>query len=598
MQQNVMPKRLPKKLIPFIWHFLKNYKLLFSLNVMAITMWVVGTTLSAFYAKELIDALPLTRGLEFKEAFIFCIPFILALVITEILTFGHGLVKFIRAQLFPSLNADIKADCYEYISYHSSKYFSENFAGSIAGKINNLGSQIEQMIKLLVGKLYQELLSFIIMMIVMYFVSPLFTFMFIVWFMLTFAMLVKIGKRCEYNSENLTKTHLRSDGELIDNIENNSILKAFNKEIQSLNFFVGFLKKEKQADEKLRLSTAFLDFILRIAVFIISNSIRIGFVIGFIKGWLTIGEITLLIVYRSKLNRIVWALTDTLTPFFTTMGKIKESIKIITKAHDIIDAKDAKPLALKDGAIEFKKISFSYDDEDEAGNLFTTDVFKNLDLNISSKEKVGIVGLSGAGKSSLASLILRLYEAQKGSIKIDKQDTKNVLMGSLRGVITLIPQDTSLFHRSLLENIKLGDENASKEDVEKAAQLAYAHDFILKSPKGYNTVVGERGVKLSGGQRQRIAIARAFLKDSPILILDEATSALDSESESYIQKSLAELMKDKTTIVIAHRLSTLKQMDRILVLDNGKIVEQGTHGELSKQNGIYAKMWDRQTNHE
>ena len=236
--------------------------------------------------------------------------------------------------------------------------------------------------------------------------------------------------------------------------------------------------------------------------------------------------------------------------------------------------------------IQAKNLSYSYG---------LTPQFDGVDFSIGSNQKVGLVGTSGGGKTTITKLLLRFIDIGSGAITIDGQDIKEVTQASLRDAITYVPQEPMLFHRSLFENIAYGKSAATKDEVIAAAQAAHAHDFITSLPHGYDTLVGERGIKLSGGQRQRVAIARAFLKKAPIIILDEATSALDSESEKYIQESLWELMKGKTALVIAHRLSTIKHLDRIIVLDQGKIVQDGTHDQLIQEKGVYAKLWSHQS---
>lgn len=264
--------------------------------------------------------------------------------------------------------------------------------------------------------------------------------------------------------------------------------------------------------------------------------------------------------------------------------------EVILQNKEIIDSPHAKSLDVKRGEIELRHIDFAYSD------ALQEKIFEDLSLTIPAGQKIGVVGPSGGGKSTLTRLLLRFDDVTKGLIAIDTTDIKNVTQTSLRKAISYVPQEPLLFHRSIRENIAYGKPDASLKDIEHAANLAYADQFIDKLPAKYDTIVGERGVKLSGGQRQRIAIARAILKDAPILVLDEATSALDSESEVYIQKALAELMKDRSTIVIAHRLSTIQKMDRIIVLDQGLIKEDGSHAELlKKKDGIYAKLWTHQS---
>ena len=252
-----------------------------------------------------------------------------------------------------------------------------------------------------------------------------------------------------------------------------------------------------------------------------------------------------------------------------------------------MDPKNREALKIREGQIVFKNVSFSY----TGGNP----VLKNFNLNIASGERVGLVGSSGAGKSTITKLLLRFADTVEGSILIDGQDIKNITQNELRSVISYVPQESILFHRTIRENISYSKPNATDEEIIAVAKKAHADEFVSKLPHGYDTLVGERGVKLSGGERQRIAIARAMLKDSPILVLDEATSSLDSISESYIQEAFGELMKGKTTIVIAHRLSTIQKMDRIIVLDRGQILEEGTHQELLKKDGLYADLWNHQT---
>ena len=254
----------------------------------------------------------------------------------------------------------------------------------------------------------------------------------------------------------------------------------------------------------------------------------------------------------------------------------------------IVDDKTDKPLKVQDSVIEFSHISFQHDEQKEA-------LFTDFDLKIPAGRSVGLVGVSGSGKTTLTKLLLRFADVNKGAIYVDGQDIRDVTQQSLRENIAYVPQESALFHRSIYDNIAYGRPGAKKEEVLKAAKLANADEFIKKLPDGYETMVGERGVKLSGGQRQRIAIARAILKDAPILVLDEATSALDSESEALIQEALGNLMKGRTSIVVAHRLSTIAGLDEIVVLNDGKIVEQGTHAELLARGGEYQKLWSRQS---
>ncbi|HEV7929690.1 MAG TPA: ATP-binding cassette domain-containing protein, partial [Nitrosospira sp.] len=277
---------------------------------------------------------------------------------------------------------------------------------------------------------------------------------------------------------------------------------------------------------------------------------------------------------------------------FEQVGTVQDGIETLSRPHVVTDFPDAKPLQIHEAEIRFDNVLFCYGG--------TTPVIDQLLLNVRPGEKIGLVGRSGAGKSTLVNLLLRFYDIEQGRILIDEQDIKYVTQDSLRANIGMVTQDTSLLHRSVRENILYGKPDASDADMMAAAKRAEAHDFIMSltdpgGRAGYDAHVGERGVKLSGGQRQRIAIARVMLKDAPILLLDEATSALDSEVESVIQSSLYRLMEGKTVIAIAHRLSTIAAMDRLIVMDKGRIVEEGTHQALIESGGLYARLWSHQS---
>jgi ATP-binding cassette subfamily B multidrug efflux pump len=282
---------------------------------------------------------------------------------------------------------------------------------------------------------------------------------------------------------------------------------------------------------------------------------------------------------------------------FENVGVVQDGLETIARERSVVDAPDAKPLLVPRGEISFEHIRFNYGRDTSTGR---GSVIEDLSLHVAPGEKVGLVGRSGAGKSTLVSLLMRFYDLDGGRVLIDGQDIAHVTQDSLRAQIGMVTQDTSLLHRSVLDNILYGRPDAGEADAIAAAKKAAAHDFIdnledLKGRKGYDAYVGERGVKLSGGQRQRVAIARVLLKDAPILVLDEATSALDSEVEAAIQEQLVNLMKGKTVIAIAHRLSTIAAMDRLIIMDEGRIVEQGTHAELLRRGGLYAELWARQS---
>jgi ATP-binding cassette subfamily B multidrug efflux pump len=310
------------------------------------------------------------------------------------------------------------------------------------------------------------------------------------------------------------------------------------------------------------------------------------------SGAMAIGIVAVAVALSFRITAMGEWLLDAVAALFNNYGALNQALKTIGQPLQLVDAPDAPSLAVSRGAITFTDVSHHYGKDD--GGL------DHLSLTVAAGEKVGLVGRSGAGKSTLVNLVLRFFDAEAGTIAIDGQDIRTVTQDSLRAAISMVTQDAALLHRSVRENIAYGRTDVSQADVEAAATQAEAHEFILgladrDGKTGYDALVGERGVKLSGGQRQRVALARAILKDAPILILDEATSALDSEVEAAIQSTLYGLMEGKTVIAIAHRLSTIARMDRIVVLDKGRIAEEGTHAELLAAGGIYASLWGRQS---
>jgi ATP-binding cassette subfamily B protein len=304
----------------------------------------------------------------------------------------------------------------------------------------------------------------------------------------------------------------------------------------------------------------------------------------------SIGTLYLAMVYMTSIWSQLWQFNNILRDVNRVLGDAQEMTIMRDEPILVTDAPNAATLNVRDAAIEFRDISFRHTDT-KVGE----EIFHGFNLNIPAGQRVGLVGHSGSGKTTLTKLLLRFADVQQGEILIDGQNIASVSQESLRRTIAYVPQEPLLFHRTIAENISYGKLDATEDEIRAAAQEANALEFINKLPNGFQTVVGERGVKLSGGQRQRIVIARAILADAPILVLDEATSALDTESEKLIQDALANLMHGRTSLVIAHRLSTVANLDRIIVLDDGKIIEDGPHAELLKRGGKYAKLWNRQT---
>lgn len=480
----------------------------------------------------------------------------------------------------------IISETLRYVLGASQEFFQDNLSGRLSGQINTLADNIERILHNVAADLIRGLSLLIVALVSMYFVNPLFCFILALWFLVFSTFSIVMSKHLVILSDNLANSATMISGQLVDSITNVNNIRIFARsgfEIGHLDHSLLDTKKSFRANEL---------FLLKLhsgqgALIAIMLGFMVYFLIHlFSKDEVTIGDFALILGLGMEVAHVTWYTMSQVDEFHQAIGKCKQSLSRLIVPHEIQDQKNAQDIRVTKGRIVFANVKFHYKGSEP--------LFQNKSITIESGQKVGLVGYSGGGKTTFANLIMRLYDVTAGSISIDDQDISLVTQDSLRRNISMIPQDPSLFHRSLMENIRYGRIDASDEEVIAAAKQAHAHEFIIKLPRGYESPVGERGIKLSGGQRQRIAIARAILKNAPILILDEATSQLDSVTENYIQASLAELMQNKTTIVIAHRLSTLLHMDRILVFDKGKIVEEGAHRKLIAKAGLYAELWKAQ----
>jgi ATP-binding cassette subfamily B protein len=378
----------------------------------------------------------------------------------------------------------------------------------------------------------------------------------------------------------------RTTGRLADVFTNILNLKMFSSKSREEKAFLAVINEQKTARDN---AWRFQNFTYLLQGSIVSwlqiMSLYVSIVLWF-QGQITLGTIVLAYSYSGTIFDSVWNLGKQMSKVSKSFSNAAEMVDIIDSPIEITDPVSPQRSTIKEGAISIDDVTFAY----KQG----APVFSHLNLDIKPGEKIGIMGTSGAGKTTITKLLLRFADVTGGAIRIDGQDIRSLSQDDLRHAISYVPQDPVLFHRSIAENIAYGKTNATVEEIEDAAKLAHAHDFIKGLHLGYKTMVGERGVKLSGGERQRVAIARAILKNAPILILDEATSSLDSVSETHIKEALDTLMQGRTTIVIAHRLSTIEKMDRIIVMERGAIVEEGNHKDLLKKKGIYANFWKHQ----
>jgi ATP-binding cassette, subfamily B, bacterial len=472
-----------------------------------------------------------------------------------------------------------------YVTLHSRSYFSDRFAGSIMNKIRHAASGMRDMVDVILWQFLELVINVVISFVIAYFVSPTIAGIFFVWVLVVIVLnAYLVGKRVPLAARaHDLETGL--NGATVDLLTNVSAMQEYARR----EFEIERLKASIMERSVAALKSWNFGEYMRLAnsvVLVIFGSAMVFFTAGLAQnGLITIGDIILVVAIIFRIEGQLQALGSHLNRFAETWGEIQESLEEIIEPHEIPDQPNATPLKVSSGAITLSDVTFRYAENS---------VFEKLSVDIAAGERIGLVGRSGAGKSTLFRLMLHHHDLHGGTILIDGNDITHVTQESLRAAIAVVPQEPLLFHRTVRENIAYGRPGASLEEVQEAARLAYAHDFISRLSEGYDSIVGERGIKLSGGERQRVAIARAILKDAPILLLDEATAALDSESEVAIQKALHELMVGKTVIAIAHRLSTLREMDRILVLDGGKIVQEGSHDQLLAQGGIYADLWRHQ----
>lgn len=476
---------------------------------------------------------------------------------------------------------------FDKLTRHSIKFHSEKFGGFLVTQSNRMNSAIEGFWDTMIFNLVMLVVTLVSAIVILFFKFWQYAIVLAFTSILFIVATILMSRHMPKNNEAEAKASAKMSGLLSDDIANILALKAFSAEKSELKL------ANKRAKEWEKTSLTIMkdvDKLMSVSQ-LINSAIRIAVIVVAIfanhHGLISIGTILLMITYTNSVTYRLHDVRGIIRSYNSVIGNATEMIKILDRPIEV-DDKSERKLQITRGKIEFRNISFAHNKNDK--------LFQKFNLTIEPGQKVGLVGQSGSGKSSLASLLMRFYDVKSGQILIDGTNIAKVTQNSLRQAIAFVPQEPLMFHRSIAENIAFGKPNASLEEIQTAAKQACADDFIEKLPKKYQTKVGERGTKLSGGQRQRIAIARAIIKDAPILVLDEATSALDSESEKLIQDAMDELMIGRTALVVAHRLSTISKLDRIIVINNGQIVEDGSHEELIKKpNGTYAKLWQRQS---
>lgn len=576
-----------KEFIGFVWQFIRLQKrTFFAIFLIDSFNWPLEALLWPYILHFVVDIFTRYEGDRFAAWEALTSPIIGALCLVLYVETASRTMGFLMAKAIPKLQAAIRMAMFDHIQHHSPHYFNERFAGSLANKMTDMTTQVELILQHLFWPIIPAIATCILGAGFLWFVNPIFFGILLGWTILHLGICLKFTRSVDAYEHRHGETRSTLLGKIVDSFTNNFAVNLFYRFKYERKLVGPFQKEEEETNRVARCYVEKMRCVLSLFYFIVVTLGMFGSLLYlWVHSQITTGQVVQVFTTMWSLAMILWAVGSTFPVLFQSFGIAKQAYSVMQDPQDLRDKPNAEELKISRGEIIFDNVSFHYGEK----KLFT-----NKHAHIRGGEKVGLVGYTGAGKSTFINLILRFFPLHNGKILIDGQEVANITLESLRRQIALIPQDPVLFHRTLRENICYGKPEATEEEIIHAAKLAHCHEFIQNIPNAYDAKVGERGTKLSGGEKQRIAIARAILVDAPILILDEATSSLDSVTEKYIRNGLEKLMQNRTTIVIAHRLSTLSRMDRILVFDNGKIVEEGTHATLLSKGGLYATMWNMQ----
>lgn len=579
---------LPSSPSKFILYCLSTFRGWVALMLILETGQAASSILVPYAIKAIMDGAAQLSGTDLSISVLDSLRYPLLLLaglnVAEIIfSRASGAVLIIMG---PRLRQRTSKSLYAYLQYHSPRYFSQHFSGALAHRISETAVSVNHTVWSILCDFWPILITFSVSIALLFNVNQGLGFLIAGWVFTYTCFSYWLATHCQPYAQDYAAMRSQVNGKIVDavtNILNAKLFARLQFEREHLN---EFLDNEVSAARR----TFWYMERVRWFQFIAAAILKVGTVYYALTLWdsgiISVGDFTMSIGLALLIINDARNLSRRFLEFFEYIGNVANGVITIVQPHEIVDEPNAKVLAVSSGRIEFKNVCFGYD----SNQL----VFDNLNIIIEPMQRVGLVGFSGSGKSTFVSLLLRNYEPQTGQILIDNTDIQTVTQDSLHEQVGLIPQEPSLFHRSLKDNIGYGNLEATDEDILSVAKLAHADDFIQTMSSGYDSLVGERGVKLSGGQRQRIAIARVILKNAPILILDEATSSLDSVTERIIQENLDAAMGRNTVIAIAHRLSTIAHLDRILVFDHGRIVEDGTHDALIAKKGTYFRLWSMQ----
>ena len=578
-----------RRTLHYYWQEVKKYKW-YSLGFFLLTPTVIliRNVFSVYVSADIIGKI--SDGISKEEIMTNLLPE----VAIFLAIFAINSVLFEKLRIYFCWKMELKAmydlssKCFDTVCSQSMQFHSDRFSGSLVSQVNKFVSAFERFMDVIIWDILPTSTFIIATLLILWPYSPIYSIV-LVSLIIVYCVIAGItSKKISHLNAEEASAQTKQTGQLADSISNIISVKSYAKEAHEHHRYANFQRASLNAGFSLMRATIKRDVMFSGVNVGINALVYIFLIFGSIWFGLPVMTLILILNYTQQILNELWNINHIFKDINRVFGDSEEMTKILDMADDVVDEPGAKPLILKDGSVNFDNIAFRHKEAKQT-------IFTDFSLEIKSGERVGLVGVSGSGKTTLTKLLLRFADVNAGEITIDGQNIRNITQKSLREAVAYVPQETSLFHRSIADNIAYAKPDASMEEILRAAKLANVDGFIKDLPDGYDTLVGERGVKLSGGQRQRIAIARAILKDAPILVLDEATSALDSESESAIQSALSNLMKGRTSIVIAHRLSTVADLDRIVVLKDGKIVEQGSHQELLNQRGEYSKLWSKQS---
>ena len=580
-----------RRTLHYYWLVTRRHFGLFALLVFS-TLFFGGfqTYMNPFVMGLIVDRVS-AAPVAADQVFVVFGPYIAALVLVNIC--GQTCSKLQDYSLWKleiAVSYDLATMSFDALSNQSMTFHSNRFGGTLVSQTSKFMAAYNQLVEALVHPFLPVFGSVVFVCALLGPRVPLY----VVILMALFAVYATVSyimyKRILHLNEKAAKAQNDLSGELSDAVTNILTVKTYGREDYERSLFDTANREVVLRDSK-RMRSSLVRGVITAGIAVVIMSVVAVFISGG-NAWfgITPGTLVMMFTYTYTMTLQFNFINSGLQRFNRAFGDASGMTQVLDEPRLVADAPDAKPLVVREGAIDFQDIGFSYED----GGV-RTKVFEGLDLHIPAGQRVGLVGMSGAGKTTLTKLLLRLSDIQEGRILVDGQDVSACTQQSLRRSIAYVPQEALLFHRSIAENIAYGRPDATMDEIREAARRANALEFIERLPQGFDTITGERGIKLSGGQRQRVAIARALLADCPILVLDEATSALDSESEHLVQDAFATLMRGRTCIVVAHRLSTVASLDRIVVLADGKVIEDGPHDELIAAGGEYAHLWSRQT---